>query len=340
MQDSEITQSSSATDAVTSHTKNTRITTVANDLAANDSQEFTFNNTMIHTKSYVHAVLVDTSATVGDNAAVVVMAYDIANGNCKIRISNANVDISSMTFTIQVTVDAHIHANSHWALKGTNCDETKVRYAGTQPGIMIYTSGGDNDQMILQSKKGNEGNNTDLVNTSPWRNVNFHSQFQTELDVGITTFSDITNTAIWVGMKLTTTGAYATDADQAYFLYATDDDMGALTTNGNLHFIYSIGGVDYITDLGITVTANTVYKLRFFFDENRQIRVFVNNQQYGLVNIPTTTTAGGLTTTSPTSRSLIVPSSTALQPVVAVQALSADPKYLYVHFVKISRTLE
>jgi hypothetical protein len=245
-----------------------------------------------------------------------------------------------MTFTIQVTIDPHINANDHWALKGTNADETKVRYAGTQPGIMIYTSGGDNDQMILQAKKGNEGNDTDLVNVSPWRNVNFHSQFQTEMDVGITTFSDVTNTAIWVGMKLTTTGAYATDVDQAYFLYATDDDMGALTTNGNLHFIYSKGGVDYITDLGITVTANTVYKLRFFFDENRQIRVFVNNQQYGLVNVPTTTTAGGLTTTSPTSRSEIMTSGAGLQPVVAVQALAAAPKYLYVHFIKVSRTLE
>ena len=73
IQDAEVTQPSSATNAVTSHTKNTRITTVANDLAANDSQEFTFNNDMIHTKSYVHAVLVDTSATVADNAAIVVL---------------------------------------------------------------------------------------------------------------------------------------------------------------------------------------------------------------------------------------------------------------------------
>ena len=96
-------------------------------------------------------------------------------------------------------------------------------------------------------------------------------------------------------MKLTTTGSYATDNDQAYFLYATDDDLGALTTNGNLHFVYSIGGTDYITDLGVTVTADTVYRLKLAFDENRKISVFVNDIQYGLTSTPTTTTAGGVT---------------------------------------------
>ena len=339
IQDAEVTQSSSATDAVTSHTKNTRITTVANDLAANDSQEFTFNNNMIHTKSYVHALLVDTSATVGDNAAVVVMAYDIANGSCKIRISNANVDISSMTFTIQVTVDPHIDANDHWALDGTNVDETKVSYAGSQPGLRVFTPGGDNDQVILHPKIGNQGNNTDLINTSPWRNVNFYSEYQTELNVAISTDSNITNVAIWAGMKLTTTGSYATDNDQAYFLYATDDDLGALTTNGNLHFVYSIGGTDYITDLGVTVTADTVYRLKLAFDENRKISVFVNDIQYGLTSTPTTTTAGGVTESVATQKSLAMTASTQLKPVVALQALSTVARFLYCHFIKISRTL-
>ena len=339
IQDAEVTQSGSATDAVTSHTKNTRITTVANDLAANDSQEFTFNNNMIHTKSYIHAVLVDTSATVGDNAAVVVMAYDIADGSCKIRISNANVDISSMTFTIQVTVDPHIGANDHWALDGTNVDETKVTYAGAQPGLRVYTPGGDNDQVILHPKIQNQGNNTDLINTSPWRNVSFHSEYQTELNVAISTHSTITNTAIWAGMKLTTTGDYTNDNDQAYFLYATDDDLGTLTNNGNLHFIYSIGGTDYVTDLGVTVQASTVYRLKLAFDANRQISVFVNSIQYGLTSTPTTTTAGGVTQSVSTAKSLQMTASTQLTPVVALQTLSTVARFLYCHFIKISRTL-
>tara|TARA_R100001015_G_C4556973_1_gene117605 strand:- start:115 stop:852 length:738 start_codon:yes stop_codon:yes gene_type:complete len=244
-----------------------------------------------------------------------------------------------MTFTIQVTVDPHIDANDHWALDGTNVDETKVSYAGSQPGLRVFTLGGDNDQVILHPKIGNQGNNTDLINTSPWRNVNFYSEYQTELNVAISTDSNITNVAIWAGMKLTTTGSYATDNDQAYFLYATDDDLGALTTNGNLHFVYSIGGTDYITDLGVTVTADTVYRLKLAFDENRKISVFVNDIQYGLTSTPTTTTAGGVTESVATQKSLAMTASTQLKPVVALQALSTVARFLYCHFIKISRTL-
>jgi hypothetical protein len=339
IQSTEVTQASSATNAVTSHTKHVRITTVANDLAANDSQEFQLTNNMIHDKSHVLAVLVDTSATVADNAMVNVMAYDIANGNCKIRVSNGGVDIASMTFTIQVTVDPHIDSNSHWCLKGTNSKDTFVKYSSAVAGSFYETGASDNDQIILQPKISNLGNNTDLQNVSPWRNINFHSEYQTELNVSIATYTSITNQAIWAGMKLSTTGAYATDADQAYFLYATDDDLGALTTNGNLHFIYSIGGTDYITDLGITVTASTVYRLRIVFDENRKISVFVNSIQYGLTSTPTTTTAGGVTESVSTAKSLAMTSGTALVPFVAIQALEAASKYFRVAFIKISRTL-
>ena len=67
-------------------------------------------------------------------------------------------------------------------------------------------------------------------------------------------------------------GDYTNDNDQAYFLYATDDDIGTITNNGNLHFIYSIGGTDYVTDLGVAVTVDTVYRLKLAFDENRQIK--------------------------------------------------------------------
>ena len=59
--------------------------------------------------------------------------------------------------------------------------------------------------------------------------------------------------SFWAGLKLTNTPVYATDADQAYFLYSSNDDTGSLTTNGKLHFVYSVGGTDYITDLGIAV---------------------------------------------------------------------------------------
>jgi len=89
---------------------------------------------------------------------------------------------------------------------------------------------------------------------------------------------------------------YTTDTDQAFFLFCTDDEQGALTTNANLHFVYSTDAsgsvVDYVTDLGIAVAASTIYRLRIEIDSNRQVSVFVNDVQYGLV---TSATAGGAT---------------------------------------------
>jgi len=336
IQSTEVTQTSSATTTVTSHTKHVRITTVANDLAANDFQEFQLTNNMIHTKSHVSAVLVDTSAALADNAMVNVMAYDIGNGDCKIRISNGGVDIASMTFTIQVTVDPHIDANPNWVVSGTNAADISTIYDTAVAGASFQTGSSDNDQIILHPKIANLGNNSDILNVSPWRNINFYSDNQVELNIAVSTKTDITNQAIWAGMKTSRVGDYTTNDDQAYFLYATDDDLGALTTNGNLHFIYSIGGTDYITDLGITVTANTVYRLRIAFDENRKISVFVNNIQYGLV---TSATAGGATESVSTTKSLAMTSSVNLRPVVALQNLSAATRYFGVSFIKISRVL-
>ena len=91
--------------------------------------------------------------------------------------------------------------------------------------------------------------------------------------------------------------------------------------------------------MGITVTADTVYRLRIAFDENRKISVFVNSIQYGLTSTPTTTTAGGVTESVSTAKSLAMTSGANLTPVVGLQTLEAATKYFRVAFIKISRTL-
>ena len=157
-----------------------------------------------------------------------------------------------------------------------------------------------------------------------------------QFSCAISTGNTITNAGIWAGLKLTEVPDYAADADQAYFLYATDDDLGALTSNGNLHFVYSVGGTDYVTDLGITVNINTVLKLRISIDENRKISVFVNNIQYGLV---TSATAGGATQSVSTTKSLAMTDDVDLLPFIGVRSLSAASRGMQVGFVKISRDL-
>ena len=109
-----------------------------------------------------------------------------------------------------------------------------------------------------------------------------------------------------------------------------------MTTNGNLHFVYSVANTDYITDLGITITSNTVYRLKIIFDEGRRISVFVNNTQHGLV---TTATAGGATQSVSTTKSLAMTNDIDLLSFIGVQTLTTSGKGIQVGYIKLSRDL-
>ena len=142
--------------------------------------------------------------------------------------------------------------------------------------------------------------------------------------------------AFWSGLKLTNTGAYATDANQIYFLYASNDDLGALTTNANLHVVYSVGGTDYISDLGIAVAASTNYHLKIEFDSSRRASVFVNGVQYSLTSA---TTAGGVATGAGSTKSLALTNDIDLIPYVATQGLTGSAKAITVSYVAINRLI-
>ena len=172
--------------------------------------------------------------------------------------------------------------------------------------------------------------------SSAWAAVGFGSENKIEFSTALSTSGNIADAGIWAGLKLTSVGTYATDASQAYFVYGADDTLGAFTTNANLHFVYSIAGVDYITDLGIALTASTVYRLRIVFDENRQISVFVNNVQYGLTSA---TTAGGVTQTATKTKSLAMTNDIDFIPVVGVQTFTTSSKGIQCGYIKLSRDL-
>jgi len=342
---STVSQDTSATTAVSSNTRTTRITTQSVDLAASDSVEFTFNNTMIQDNSHVLAYLINTSGSIADNAIINIMVHDVDDQSCKIRIATNAVDVAAQTYEIQVMVDPHLKSNSHWELAGTNSNELFSKYGGSIPGLEIQTGTANNDQMIIIPKNGTNGiyqggPHPAVTNVSAWGDNNFHSEYSTELSFAITTPSNISDVAIFGGMKLSATGTYTTDNDQAYFLYSSSDHLGALTTNGNFHFVYSVGGVDYVTDLNLVVAAYTVYRFKIIYDEDRKLVIFINGVKYGLTQTPTTTTAGGVVALNPNSLSLSQTASTQLVPVIGVQTLATSSKTLHVHYVKISRNLE
>ena len=104
----------------------------------------------------------------------------------------------------------------------------------------------------------------------------------------------------------------------------------------NLHFVYSVGGTDYITDLGITVAINTIYKLRIEIDSNRQIQVYVNDVLYGLA---TTSDATGTTASNSLVKSLALTDNINLKPYVGVETGEAGAKTLNLCYEHISKAI-
>lgn len=340
--DASVIQSTDATTSVTLNSKYGVITMQAVDLAATDTVEFQFNNDHIYGfSSHVLVNLLD-GGTIADNAMINVMVHDVADGSCKIRVGTNGTDVASQAFKLFFVIDPYVTPNQNFVLGGTSGGGVQVSSNSGRDssfaGIKLITGTTDNDFTVLTPRDAE----TELpasIDSSAWSSVPFGTENKTEFSCAISSGGSIADTAIWAGLKLTETPDYGTDANQAYFLYASNDDLGALTRNGNLHFIYSIGGVDYVTDLGIAVAVSTVYKLRISFDENRKISVFVNNIQYGLTSTPTSTTAGGVTESVSTTKSLAMTDDIDLLPFVGVAALTTASKGMQVGFLKISRDL-
>lgn len=226
---------------------------------------------------------------------------------------------------------ANVTANKDFEILGTNVSSDDITFSTTEGGAQLQTDGADNDQVIVLPHLD--------ASQSAWTGINWGTENQTHWACAIRTganIADIADMSFWAGLKLTNTPVYATDDDQAYFLYSSNDDMGALTTNGNLHFVYSVAGTDYITNLGIAVAASTIYRFRIEFDSNRKIKIYVNETQYGLV---TSATAGGAKQSYSKQLSLAMTDDIDLIPYVGVQALTGSTKQITLCYEHISRVL-
>ena len=229
------------------------------------------------------------------------------------------------------TVEVARAANKDFEVLGTNASTDDITFS-TDGGITLETDGADNDQIIILP-------HTD-TNQSNWNSVNWSTSKEIEWSCAIKTDSSIADIGIWAGLRTITgvgaaAAAYTEDNNQAMFLFATNDDLGSLSTNANLHFIYSIGGTDYVTDLGIAFSASTIYRLKISIDSAKQISVFVNDKQYGLTNSNGTS---GTTESTNTTKSKIM-NSVNLKPYVGVQALTGSAKKIHLYYEKISKVL-
>lgn len=239
---------------------------------------------------------------------------------------NADID---QVYTVEV---ARGLSKFHEVL-GTNMTTALCTFDTTRAGLTITTAGADEDQAIIAPHL-----DTDQ---SGWAGVLWGTENSVEFECSIST-NAIDNQKIWAGLKLTNDQLIATDADQAYFKFQTDaDNSEAFTDFTLLHFVYSIGGIDFISALPITVEANTTYHLKIVIDSNRKATIFVNG-----VNYDVTSTAGSTGGTAVAVANRAGPAKTAALtdnvnfiPFIGIEAGAAAAEGLDVHYEAISRVI-
>ena len=250
------------------------------------------------------------------------------------QLPGINGDLASTTESTRVP------ANRDFEILGANIASSISTFDHDYPGVTLTTAATDNDSAFIIP-------HTDTAQ-SAWALAGmWDSQNEVEWECCITTAASIATQVIGAGLKLTQLG-HATgtclstvDTDQAYFLYtsAADSDasLAAVTTPANWHFVFTAGGVDYITDLDLAVAVNTRYHLKITIDSSRFVRAYINGTQVGLA---ATAVAAGTKATSPTAPSAeALTTNKALIPFVGVQALTTTAAALRVHYVAANRKI-
>ena len=235
---------------------------------------------------------------------------------------NANIDQVS-------TVEVQRALNRNWEALGTNATTALVTFASTSAGVLATTAGADQDQTILTP-------HLDTAATA-WAGTKWGTENETHFETSIM-LPAIDNQKVWAGLKLTNDQLVVTDANQAFFKFQTDaTNSEAFTDFTKWHFVHSIGGTDYISQLPITVAANTPYHLKITIDSDRKASIFVNGVQY---NVTTTSgSTGGTAVTTGTTPSTALTDDIDLIPYVGIEAGAAAAEAVNCHYVCCSRNV-
>ena len=241
---------------------------------------------------------------------------------------NANIDQVS-------TVEVQRALNRNWEALGTNMTTALATFATTSAGILATTAGADQDQAILTP-------HLDTAATA-WAGCLWGTENEVHWETSIM-LPAIDNQNVWAGLKLTNAPELATDDDQAYFNFLTDADNSgqSFTDFTKLHFIYSVGGTDYISQLPITVAANTPYHLKIKIDSDRKATIFVNGIQYNVTQTSGSTGGTAVTAVQPSTvatKSAAITDDVDLIPYIGIEANDGAAAALDVQFEAISRQI-
>jgi len=235
-------------------------------------------------------------------------------------------------------------ANKNFETLGTNYTTALTTFSATQAGIVMTTATADEDQGILLPHLD--------TNQTAWSGTKWGTENQVEWECSIS-LPALDNQKVWAGLKLTNDQLPQTDADQAYFYYATDDDNGQLIDNyAPWYFIYSVNGTDYLTNTGITVAADTNYHFKISIDSDRKPSIFVNGVQYSVTTsaitaFDGTTSVTGTTqatiaanysaTNANTQKGVALKNDVNLIPYIGIECGAGAAEVLNVHYTAISR---
>ena len=236
---------------------------------------------------------------------------------------NANIDQAS-------TVEVQRALNRNWEALGTNMTTALCTFNTTSAGVVATTAGADQDQAILTP-------HLDTAATA-WAGCLWGTENQVHFETSIA-LPAIDNQNVWAGLKLTNVPELATDDDQAFFNFLTDSDNSGQDYDDftKLHFVYSVGGTDYISVLPITVVATTIYHLKMKIDSDRKISIFVNGEQYNVTS--TSGSTGGTSVTKGTTKSAALTNDVDLIPYVGIEANAGAAEALHCHYVAASRII-
>ena len=241
---------------------------------------------------------------------------------------NANIDQVS-------TVEVQRALNRNWEALGTNMTTALATFATTSAGILATTAGADEDQAILTP-------HLDTAATA-WAGCKWGTENEVHWETSIM-LPAIDNQNVWAGIKLTNAPELATDDDQAFFNFLTDADNSgqAFTDFTKLHFVYSVGGTDYISQLPITVAANTIYHLKMEIDSDRKAAIFVNGIQYNVTQTSGSTGGTAVTAVQPgtaATKSLALTNDVNLIPYNGIEANAGAAEALNTHYICMSRNV-
>ena len=236
---------------------------------------------------------------------------------------NGNIDQAS-------TVEVQRALNRNFEILGTNGTTALCTFSLVRAGITLTTATADQDQMIIAPHLD--------TGATAWTGVKWGTENYTEWECSITTSSAIDNQKIWAGLKLTNDQVVATDANQAFFKFQTDaTNSEAFTDFTRLHFVHSVDGVDYISQLPIEVAASTNYHLKIKIDSGRKASIFVNGVQYDVTT--TAGSTGGTAVAAGTVPTAALTDNIDLIPYIGIEAGDAAAAALDVHYQCINRLL-